>query len=257
MIRYAPDVASEPVAYRGPMNENPYVPPSADLHPDSAYGRSAESADIDVGRCLSEAWTATWENFPLWLGVGFVGLTATSLAAFTLLGIPLLLPHLVWGSYLFVLRMYDGEAEFGDLFAGFSRYSEVLASVLIAIVAIVLINLAFQSVQMVGTHIGSALLTGIGSLLSLGFAFFVAPRLTLCFFYIVDQDMGGIEALQAAWSATGRVKAWVFPVLVLVTSVVVLAGVLALVVGVIPAIAINYLMWASAYRQIEGRAASE
>jgi hypothetical protein len=42
---------------------------------------------------------------------------------------------------------------------------------------------------------------------------------------------------------------------VLLTTVIVLAGVLALLVGVIPALAINYLMWASAYRQLEGRPA--
>ncbi len=241
----------------GVMSDNPYTPPSADLASDSVLARGAGTGEIDIGLCLSEAWVATWENFPLWLGVGFVASLGMGLGALTVIGIPLLLPHLVWGSYRFVLRMYDGEAEFADLFAGFSRYSAVLSAMLVAIVVIGLVNLMFQSVQILGAAGESAALIAVGYLLSFGFAFFLSPRLMLCFFYIVDQDMGGIEALQAAWSATGRVKAWVFPVLVLVTSVVVLAGVLALIVGVIPAIAINYLMWASAYRQIEGRAASE
>jgi hypothetical protein len=77
----------------------------------------------------------------------------------------------------------------------------------------------------------------------------------LGFFYMVDQDMGGIEALQAAWSATARLRWWIFPLLVLLNYVIAIAGLLVLVVGIIPAIAITYLLWASAYRQLEGHPA--
>jgi hypothetical protein len=236
------------------MSENPYTPPSADLG-SQAFERGPGTGDVDIGQCLSDAWAACWENFPLWLGVGLVGTVAGLLAMVTILGIPLLLPHLIWGSYRFVLNMHDGRAEFGDLFAGFARYTTVLAAVLIAGVALFALSLLVQSVQILGAALDSQVVLGLSYFVSFAFAFFVSPRLMLGFFYMVDQDMGGIEALQAAWSATARLRWWIFPLLVLLNYVIAIAGLLVLVVGIIPAIAITYLLWASAYRQLEGHPA--
>ena len=236
------------------MSDNPYSPPAADLERAPAAGGIAGTGDVDIGRCLSDAWAATWENFPLWLGVGIVGSLAMVLATVSVLGIPLLLPHLVWGSYNFVLRMHDGEAEFGDLFEGFSRYAAVLGSVLGAGLAFVALNVVFQSIQIFGAATDSTMLILLGYVVVLAFGIFVSPRLMLCFFYLVERDMGGIEALQAAWAATDRAK-WKFAVMVLLSYAIVLVGALALLIGLIPATAITYLMWASAYRQIEGRPA--
>ena len=69
----------------------------------------------------------------------------------------------------------------------------------------------------------------------------------------MDRDLNGVEAVQEAWTATARAPLWVFPVLVIVTYAILLAGLLALVVGIVPAGVMSYLVWTSVYRQLEGR----
>jgi hypothetical protein len=235
------------------MSENPYAPPGADLggepRGDTARGRG----DFELGETLSDAWANTWANFPLWLWVGIVGTLAAVLASVTVIGIFLLVPVLGWGAILFVLRMHDGGAQLADLFAGFSLYGTALAGILVVGLAFVLLGAAGQSVQFAADLTGETWLHAIGIPLSLAVAFLVGPRLGLAYFYVVDRGLGPVEALQRSWQVTSPVK-WKIVALLLLNYVVLIAGVLALVIGVIPASVMTYLMWVSAYRQIEGRA---
>ena len=61
------------------------------------------------------AWRATWDNFPLWLGVGLAFYALTVVSYLTLIGIVLLVPAFMWGGITFLLNMLDGRARFGDL----------------------------------------------------------------------------------------------------------------------------------------------
>ena len=112
------------------MSENPYAPPGSDLGGASPRGFLPGRGDFDIGQCLSEGWAKTWSNFPLWLVFGLAFVVLFAVAAMTVVGIFLVVPVLTWGGTLFVLHMYDGGAEFGDLFAGFSRYGTALVGML-------------------------------------------------------------------------------------------------------------------------------
>ena len=114
------------------------------------------------------------------------------------------------------------------------------------------LTVLFQSLQLYGTAIDDSSLSLLGNLVTIGFSIFVSPRLLLFGFYVVDQDMDGVTALQAAWNHTSAAK-WKCAGMVVITWLLLLAGLLLLIVGVIPAMTLGYLMWASAYRQIEGR----
>lgn len=234
------------------MSDNPYAPPGARLErPFDTQG----SGSFEIGRCLSEAWSATWANFPLWLGAMIVSGLAAMLATITVIGFFLVLPVLVWGAVYFGLRMYDGRAEFRDVFAGFSRYGTALLTTLALMVLLFLVGLVGQSVQLVGQFTESEAVYGVGVLVNLAFALFVTSRLNLAYFFVVDAGLPATEALSRAWEVT---RGSVFKVagLVLLGIPIMIAGFLALVVGAIPAFVIVYLMWVSAYRQLVGTPAA-
>lgn len=236
------------------MSDNPYAPPSAELASGAAFEARTGSGDFEIGRALSEAWASCWANFPLWLGVAIVWTVATGVAALTIIGL-LLLPVLSWGYTYFFLRMHDREAEFGDAFAGFSRFGAVFAPMLALMFLFVLLSFAAQSLQYVGVWVASDALTVVGYLLGLAFQILAAPRITFAFFYLVDQGLPAMEALRRAWTETDPVK-WKVVLLGLMVYPLMIAGLLALGVGVIPAVVIFYLMYVSAYRQMVGRPAT-
>jgi hypothetical protein len=233
------------------MSDNLYAPPQAELG--SGADAASGTGDIDLGRCLSDGWANTWANFPLWLVVGLVGLLATAAAVVTILGIVLAVPVLMWGGFVFFLRMHDGGAQLGDLFSGFSRYGQALAGMLgfwlVTAVIGVLGQVPLIAAQAAESGVGIA----IGNLINLAVAFLVTPRLTFAAFLMVDRDMRLGEALSMSWERTGPVK-WKIAGLMVLMVAVMLGGLIALVIGVIPASVVAYLMWSSAYRQVFGGA---
>ena len=74
------------------MSENLYAPPQAELG--SGAERATGTGDFDLGRCLSDAWTHTWRNFPLWLGAGIVFLLACLVSVLFIVPILLVIPVL-------------------------------------------------------------------------------------------------------------------------------------------------------------------
>ncbi len=230
------------------MTQNPYEPPKARLADDSQQ-RRGELREFDIGECLSDSWTLTWASFPTWLAIGFVG--SLLLLASALLIVPLLVvvPVLVWGTTLFYLNVVDGRERFGDLFRGFSTFGSALLSMIGWYVATVLIGLIGQSVQMAGSLIGSAELIGLGVIVNLVWTVAVVSRLYFGPFFIVDQGMGPIEALEASWEGTKRQKLRTAGLFV-VSSLVGMLGLFALLVGVVVSMNMFFLMWASAYRQM-------
>lgn len=232
------------------MSDDRYAPPRAPLadEPTATGG----TGTFDLGVSFNQAWSLTWANFGLLLGTGLVGLLLMAVSAVTVVGIFLLVPVFVWGGIRFMLNVIDGNAEFGDLFSGFQDYGRVLLAMLLLGVLSFLINLLGQSLSLVGSAAGVPSLELIGSLLNLAWALFVMARLNFAWFYAVDQGLGPVESLQASWDATTGLKGSC-AALVVMSIVVIIIGLLALVVGVIPALMIAYLLPASAYRQMVGR----
>jgi len=230
--------------------QDPYRPPGSDLARDSGLIRRGEGT-FSIREALSEAWSATWANFPLWLGAAVVWMIAVALSTVTVIGIPLLVPVLGWGWILFSLHMLRGRARIEDVFAGFSRYGQVLGPMLAFGMIFFALSLCANAVSYVGQYQQDAALQTVGSLINLAFNLLIVPRLLFAQFYIVDRRAGAIEALTKSWHVTRELKlkaALLVPVLVLLS----VAGFLVFVVGVIPAQIMGYLVVASAYRQMEG-----
>ena len=161
------------------MSENPYVPPSADPWAPETTATGGRG-DFEIGECLSDAWSNTWANFPLWLGVGVVFVLARLQSMATVIGLVLLLPVLCWGAKRFVLAMHDGGAEFGDVFAGFSQYGTALRGFLVVGLVSFLISLLGQCVKNAGGVTGNAGVSLIGLLTNLAVAIVIQPAYGPC-----------------------------------------------------------------------------
>lgn len=238
-------------AVRGGMSDNPYTPPSAQLAGHVVSAGQAGTGSFDVGRCLSDAWANTWENFPLWLGAGLVWGLALVASMVTVIGL-VLLPALAWGGTQFWLKMHDGGAEFSDIFSGFSRFGEAFRPMAVLMAVLFALSILGASAQFAGAASESSLLTALGYLVSFAFNLLVMPRLTFAVFYVVDQGLSGTDALKRAWADTEASK-WKVVLLALLAYPMMIAGALALLIGMIPAMVIWYLTYVSAYRQIAGK----
>jgi hypothetical protein len=233
------------------VSDNLYAPPSADL------GTGVEpllgGGDFTFGRCLSEAWERTWANFPLWLGAGIVFALAMAVSGLTIIGVPLVWPVLMWGSIVLTLHLYDGGAKVSDLFSGFSQYGRALATMLgvwlVSFVVAIVGQIPLMAAQAADSGIGIA----IGQVVNLAFTLLVSPRLSFASYLIVERDMPLGAAISTSWARTAPVM-WKLAGLILLMVPIMFAGVMALIVGIIPAMMIAYLMWTSAYRQIFGGA---
>ncbi len=210
-----------------------------------------EEGEFEIGRALSEAWTATWSFFGAWLGVFLVGGLLILVSVFIPPGLGTILigPVLIWGMTLFVLGTIDGSAQFSDLFAGFSHYGRALISMLVFWLLTTIVSLVGQLIYLLGVVIEEPITASVGYVLALIWNAVVAARLYFAGFFIVDRDLGPVEAMQTSWDITqGQVLrvAGLSAISILVT----LVGMLALLIGIIPAMFIFYAMWASAYRQM-------
>jgi hypothetical protein len=232
------------------MSDNSYAPPQADLG-DGLPALSEGAGDFDFGRAFSDAWANTWANFPLWLVAGVVWTLVTLLAIVTVIGAFLAFPVLLWGAFVFFLKMHDGGAQLADLFSGFSRYGSVLAVMLGFYLITFVVGIApLMAAQ--ATNSGAALRI-VGYAIYIGVALLVTPRLWMVPFLMIDRGIGLGEALRLAWDRTGPLM-WKLAGLLLLAIPILFLGTLALLIGVIPATVITYLMWVSAYRQIFGGA---
>jgi len=237
------------------VSQSPYAPPSADLGSGLPTEMIGARGDLAIGTAFSEAWAATWRNFPLWLGTAIVYVLAFAASVVTGVGILFALPVLGWGLVRFGLNMYDGGARLADLFSGFSRYGRALTAMLGYMAGITVVSLAGQSVQILGQFIENDPVYFVGTVLYAIVSLLVLPRLTFAALLIVDQDMGGFDALRRSWEATRPCK-WQVIGLYVVSVLVVIAGMLVLIVGMIPAMVVSGMMWVSGYRQLFGRPAA-
>ncbi len=236
------------------MSSDPYAPPTSDLGTGAPSEVLGGRGDFEIGLAFSEAWSATWAGFPLWLGVSIVFFLAAFLVTLTVVGFFFVLPVLGWGFTGFFLNMYDRSAKLEDLFQGFSFYAEALGGMIVIFVVTFVMGVLAQSVQLAGDLMGQPVVSVIGFFVYLVLSFAVLPRFYFAYLHLVDRRLGPIESLQRAWEVTSPVK-WKVMLLMLASMVVMIVGALALLIGMIPATVVVYMMWISAYRQMEGRPA--
>lgn len=232
------------------MSDERYAPPQAKLADEGSL--SGGTGRFDLGVAFREAWAATWANFGLLLGAGIVSTVLFVVSALTVVGLFLVAPVLAWGGIRLVLNALDGRATFGDLWSGFSDYGRALVTMLVLFLLQSLIGALGQSLSTIGQAAEMPMLAMVGAVVNLAWTFLVTARLVFAWFYAVDQGMGPVESLQASWDATSLQKANCAALIVMAIAIV-MVGLLALIVGVIPAMMITYLMQVSAYRQMVGR----
>lgn len=229
------------------MSHSAYAPPSADLR---TGVDELGNGEFDFGRCMSDAWDNTWANLGLWLGVGLVGGMAMMLAIITILPAIFVVPVLVWGFTQFYLRMHDRSAEFADLFAGFSCYGRALGGMILFSLAWCTIWLPGQVIAQIGAQTENAAVSLIGLILNLA-TIGILPRLVFTPLLMVDRGLSCPDALTRSWQVTSKVK-WKMIGLMFLQSLVMMAGIVVFIVGIIPASVMSYLLIISAYRQVVG-----
>ena len=231
------------------MSQNPYATPSAAPGPMNRP-RSAGNGEIDIGDALSDAWQVMTENWAVAIiGYLLLGLLAM-VSTVTCIGLFLLVPIFYWGWTAMLLNMVDGDAEIGDLFSGFNNYGQAL----IAMLAFYLVSFLFQipsfALSMTDAALDMPALSVVGQLINLVVYAVVMPRLYMAPYYIVDQEMGGFEAIKASWEATDG--QWMTVILLTIVSTLVGAvGLLVLIIGILFTAPLATILWTTAYRQLE------
>lgn len=232
------------------LSQNPYSPPTALLEPE-VDAEVTGSGDFEIGLCLSQAWATTWANFPLWLGVMLVAGVSMLAATLTIVGAFVLVPVLGWGLTRYFVAMHDRRATFGDLWSGFSRYGTALGAFLVLVLVNTVAGMPTGLLTGVSRNTGSTALHYSALALHYTVCLVLAVRISFAPLLIVDRGLGGFAAVAESWRVTGTRQGKLIA-LNLLGVVVCLAGLLALGIGVVPAVVIAYLMTVSAYRQMLG-----
>lgn len=253
---------------------NPYnAPKSHEL--DAKRDFPDGTGTFELGQCLRDAWHAATTHVGHVVGLSFACIALLALLSLTL---PLVLvspgvagvygfviyflitPPLVWGATVLLAQIHDERADFSSLLSGFSCYTKSLPRMIVLFIAITLIGLPGGALSLYVDHV-SDLVPGttdhlvmslLGILVSFVWSLLVMVRFYFGLLFAVDTDLPALTSLgDSLRLSNGN---WVkLALLLLLTIIVVLAGLLALGVGLLFAVPLAYLMWVSAFRQAVGR----
>lgn len=169
----------------------------------------------EVIASYGHAWKQLWKNFPMLLLVLVIYLAMTVPGYIPLLGVLysfLVMLPLAYGLVFVNLKAARGEEiAVGDLFAGFKSYGSVLLA---------------------GLLTGLIVLGGFILLIVPGIIF--ACKLSFVPLLVIDQKKGAIEAIKQSWNMTSGYSLKIFLMLLLAIPIMI-AGVICLCVGLIPA----------------------
>jgi uncharacterized membrane protein len=237
------------------LNANPYAAPRADA-PDTGNGITEEPPQPwEIGEVVKLAWDRIKANPVPLVGPYFI----IGFFLFALGEAPniLILSHVVEqgsqeativtivgfivgqiiGAYFqvgltraWILAARGGTPTFGMPFIGFDRFLPVVASTFLLLLAVA---------------VGMVLLIVPGIVLALGLQF--------ASYYIVDANMGPIDALSASWRATRGQKGMLFA-FGLVGGALAAAGLIACCVGAAVTVPLFYVAHAIIFTRISGRA---
>lgn len=219
------------------------------------------SSAINPGDCISNGWSLLNQNFGLFFGISLLGMVLASCipcVSFFISG------PIIAGIYYVFLRQMRGEPiDFGMMFKGFEVFVPAMViGIILAIPEIIgqgvrmTVNIADmglsggrggdQEVAIAGGLLIFAIGAGVGLFL-LG----IALRISLFFALplIVEKNLGIGDAIKlsarAGWANFGGIF-----LLSILEALMIIAGVLALCIGVFFVIPIIYAANAFAYRQV-------
>lgn len=230
------------------MTIDPFRPPETpreSLHPSGALGR------IDIGAAISNGWALTRQSFVTWLRVAILGFLMVGLAT-ALFVVPVLVvgPLVLFGLVRFHLEAFEGRGEVKDLFSGFSEVGTALAGFLVLGLVSALVSLPGQSLSVAGEALESPILSLASIPVSLAVSL-ITLRWAFAPFFIVDQRMGGLDAIRASWRVT-QGQFLNLLLLAIASAALAFLGALALLIGIFPAAAVIYFAYTTAYRQLVG-----
>lgn len=232
---------------------NPFEAPQND---GGALGAQSTPGVLDPVLAMRQGFEGTMRNIGPWLAMLIAGTIIAMIVSFTVIGIFVVLPVMFWGGTKFLLNVVDGEGTFGDLFSGFSRYGEALGGMIGYVILAIVVGLPGSAISYANTAMemsggGSTVLALLGFLVSVVWFFAVSMRFVFAPFYMVDQGQGPIEGMTSSWRAT-KLNLMPTALFFVLMILVVIAGMIALLIGVIPATMIAYTGLGAAYRQISG-----
>ncbi len=246
-----------PICYVSPvMNVNPYVAPSAPEPPTGPELGAATGQPIhwEIGEVINQAWTLFKPNWGPLVGSLFAGqmvggvlrlppqmmistgqVTPHDDAYWPLLGVSTLIGIIVQTFFqVGWMKMWLDTARgrtpnFADAFGGLKRFMPMLGVVALSTLAILS---------------GTLLLIVPGVILGIGFMF--------AGWFVVDKNMGAIEAMKASWNATAGQRGKLFGFGIALMGVVML-GYFACCIGVMAAVPVAQLATGIVYLRITGQ----
>ena len=182
--------------------------------PSGDWDAGSEVGEIDVLAAFTTAISAALRNALGWIGVFFAGGAFYLLGFCTCIGWLVTAPLYFWGMYRFSVDAIDDRATVAGFFTdGFARFGQAVGYTWGFFLLMVLAFL-----PLVGAYIGLSAATtpdvplgeiavqplwvGVVSQLLVGSWSFVICRFYLAPFYMLDQDLGPLDAMGAAWADT-------------------------------------------------------
>jgi len=250
-------------------SQQPYNPgaapaPTADQLMAELQGRPHT---FSIGDCFSIGWRLTMDNFGLLLlsVICLIGLsTAAALVPF---GQFIVAGPLMGGTYYIFLKRLRGEpASVGDMFDGFNRsflplflvylfMSLIIFAAAIPMIIAIIVGIFGGLMEAASTGnppILSFLLMGLGVLFSMLLMTTLGGMFTFSIPLAMDRGMDAGEAFAATWRVTKHCWGKCLG-LMIVISLVGIAGVLALCFGMLVTAPLTFAMIAVAYEQLFGR----
>lgn len=238
---------------------------------------------FDVGRALENGWKGYARNFGLSVALVFVSTLLLFIAAFTILGLVLAVPHLAVGLSMLGYYMAKGKIRAGNLFVGFTRYGSVLGAGFLLWFALFLSSMpfslpyyyhlidamggfsAFSSPRwletMVRVQATPEMQGWMGwSYLAFPVQFYLQGRWLVVFPLIIERRTSVIEAFSLSWQLTAKIHWQVFLYYLLVTVLTIFSivlGLIALIVGVFFVLPFPISAWGAAMLQIMGENSGE
>lgn len=229
-----------------------------------------ETRGFSVGSCIGRGWGVVRNRFFPTIGVTFlVSLVYLVISAVPFLGgiLALVAQGILYGGlYWYFLRLLRGEpAELGDAFAGFRRNPKdlVLAGVVQGVIIFGVILVAVIPLIAIGFDLSGGrapsgmtlmLLALLGVLLLVGL-FILSAMWMFSFPLVIDRGLGFWRAMEASRKTVFRCFGSVLGLLI-VCGLIVIAGVLALGVGVLIALPVCAASLAAAYDELFGASAT-
>ncbi len=237
--------------------------PTADQLMAELQGRSHT---FSIGDCFSIGWRLTMDNFGLLLltVICFIGLSMV--AALVPFGQFIVAGPLMGGTYYIFLKRLRGEpASVGDMFDGFNRsflplflvylfMSLIIFAAAIPMIIAIIVGIVGGMLEgaTTGVPIISFLLMGLGILFSMLLMITLGGMFTFSVPLAMDRGMDAGEAFAATWRVTKNCWGKCLG-LMIVLSLVGIAGFLALCFGMLVTAPLTFAMFAVAYEQLFGR----